>query len=97
MTYIQLFRRERTSANSGGIRLHDANHTADRLRWNAKPGAYTSNCGRRRSYKGIGSKVEVKHEGVGSFDKHFFFVSEGFVNVNDAVDHEWFQAFSQSL
>jgi hypothetical protein len=68
--YIQLLRGEWTSAHSRGVRLHDPNHMADHFRWNPKPSAHTSDCGRRRSYEWIGPEIEVKHEGVGPFDKH---------------------------
>lgn len=65
---VELLGRERTSSDSSSISLDYSDSFTDRTRRKTETGANSSNAGSRRSDEGIGTEIEIEHEGVGTFN-----------------------------
>lgn len=87
VAYVQLLGRERTTSNTSSICLDDTNGLPNHLGRDSETGADTTDSSRRRGDVWESSKVEVKHERIGTLDQDTFAVRDGFVDVRYRVDH----------
>ena len=68
-THIEKLGDEWASSDSCSVGLHNTNNVADVTRRDAETSANTPYARIARCDERVGSKVEVKHEGVGSLDE----------------------------
>lgn len=96
-TYIELFSGERPSTDACGVSFDNANGASNHLGGYTETSANTANRSRRGSDVGVGSKVKVEHQSIGSFHKNFLPRCDGFVDVGDTVYNIWPQSFCKFL
>lgn len=94
---IELFSRERTASDTGSVCLDDTDSLANHLGWNAETSANTANGCRRGGDVGEGSKVDIEHECIGTFDQDTFAVGDSFMDVRNRVDDIGLETFSENL
>ena len=96
-TYVELLRWEWSTADPRSVRLDDTDGLADHLGWNTQASTHAANGGRRRRDIGVGTEVDVQHQGVGAFDEDLLVFAYGFVDEGNTVDDVGFQTFCKSL
>lgn len=96
-TYVELLSRERSSTDSGGVRLDHTDNGLDHHRGNTQTGADTADRGSTRRDVGVGSVIDVKHERVGTFDKDSLVLLNLLVQEGRSIDDERLQSFCNSL
>ena len=78
---------ERSHADTGGVGLHDPNHITDSGRRDAETSADTTDRSGRACDEGVGTKVNVEHESVGTLDEHASVVGQRSVDEGDTIDN----------
>ena len=83
-----LLRGERTLAHTGGVRLHDAVHSADLVGTHAQTGANATDGGRGGSDVGVGSEVDIQHGSVGALNEDLLARLQSSVDlIHGVADH----------
>ncbi len=95
--HVQLFGGEWPPTYTSRIRLHHANRLPNQFRRDTEAGAHATYRSGRRGDEGVGTEVDVEHEGVGAFDEDLFAGGDGFVDECDAVDDVGLEALCESL
>ncbi|KAH3685063.1 hypothetical protein WICPIJ_003940 [Wickerhamomyces pijperi] len=91
---VQLFGWERTLTDTCGVGLHDTVDVSDGSWRHTQTGDNTTNTGVGRGNVWIGTKVDIQHQGVGTFDKDLLLVGDGLVDESDRVNDVRLQCFS---
>ena len=95
--YIELFGREWSSANTSSIRFDNTDGLSDQTRGNTKASAYSTNGCRRRCDEGIGTKVDVEHQGIRAFYQDSPPLRDLRVYEGQGINDIWFQTFRKFL
>jgi hypothetical protein len=96
-THVKLFCREGTGTNASSVGLDDTVDGTNRARRDTETGGDTSNASGRGGNEGVGSKVHVEHEGVGTLDEDALVVGESLVDEGNTVNNEGLQALRELL
>lgn len=97
MTYVELLGGKGSSSNSGRVSLGDTNDLSNLLGRDTESGADTTDGRGGRGDVGVGTKVEVEHERVGTLDQDALVRLERFVHERHSVDDEGLQLLGEDL
>ena len=86
MTNVELFGGERATPDARGIRLDDTDRGPNESRGDPETSANTTDCGRRRGYERISTKVDIEHQRVRALDQNLLTLADCLVYVCYAID-----------
>jgi hypothetical protein len=89
--------RERSTSDSGSVGFDDTYNSLEGERSDTETGHDSSDSGRGRGHVGVGSVVEIKHEGVGSLDKDPLSRLKGFMDIGRSIDNVGSESLSECL
>lgn len=96
-THVELFGGERTGSNPRRVGLDDTNDVSNSLGWQSKSRADSSDTSGRTGHVGVGTKVEIEHEGIGSFDEDALLLRHCSVEERRSVDDVGSETASEFL
>jgi len=94
-THVELFRRERSTSNSGSVSLDHSNDLFDDSRWDSQSSTNTSDRSGRRGDEGVSPVVDIQHERVGTLDENPLVLRDRLVEEHRSIDNVRSESFGE--